>query len=192
MGDGTPAVVTGVNTVAGMHDVLFFQTEHSHVLALDAHTGTQIWRVNLPTGCFKYTNSAVAVDPGLQYVYATGIDCKIHKLSVYDGSEVTTGGWPATAATSTGQKVSSELAIATDSVSGASYLYETIAYAGATACGALQEPTWLPARKQPGSSTQAAITCGIEQEHPITRRTMKSISRPLMKPLSTPPLTSGT
>ena len=137
MGDGTPAVVTGVNTVAGMHDVLFFQTEHSHVLALDAHTGTQIWRVNLPTGCFKYTNSAVAVDPGLQYVYATGIDCKIHKLSVYDGSEVTTGGWPATAATSTGQKVSSELAIATDSVSGASYLYETIAYAGATACGCI-------------------------------------------------------
>ncbi len=137
MGDGAPTYLSDVTTAMGVRDVLFFQTEHSHALALDAHTGAVIWRKDLPTGCFKYSDSAMAVDPGRQFVYAVGTDCKVHKLSVADGSETTTGGWPETVATNGGQKVTSELGWATDSAGGATYLYTTLSYAGQTAPGSL-------------------------------------------------------
>ncbi len=120
--DGAPAYLPRVTTASGVRDLLFVTTTAGHCVALDAHTGAQIWSQQAATGP-NYTTSSPAVDPNGQYVYSYGLDGKVHKYAVGDGTEVTTGGWPELATLKPSvEKGSAALSIATTS-GGASYLY---------------------------------------------------------------------
>jgi outer membrane protein assembly factor BamB len=93
--DGAPVLLTGVGTRLGSRDVVYVKGEHGHLWALDAHTGQQIWLKNLNVSCHGcYDNSAPAIGPDRQYIYAGGADGKIHKLRVGDGTEIFEQDWP--------------------------------------------------------------------------------------------------
>jgi len=42
----------------------------------------------------RQTTSTPAVDPSNQFVYAYGLDGKVHKYAVGNGAETIGGGWP--------------------------------------------------------------------------------------------------
>ncbi len=133
--DGAPVFLSGVTTNSGVRDLVFVTTKDGRIVALDAHTGAQIWSHQYgPGSCTSsnggvcYTTSSPAIDPNRQYVYSYGLDGYVHKYAVGDGTETTTGGWPQlTSLKPWNEKGSSALAIAT-AKSGASYLY--VAHAG--------------------------------------------------------------
>ncbi|TAM52008.1 MAG: hypothetical protein EPN53_06280, partial [Acidobacteria bacterium] len=91
--DGAPAFLEGVTTPGGVKDLLFLTTKDGRVLALDAVTGATVWARQPATGP-RYTTSSPAVDPSRRYVYSYGLEGRVHKYQVGDGTEVTTGGWP--------------------------------------------------------------------------------------------------
>jgi hypothetical protein len=103
--DGAPVYLSGVTTLSGTRDLLFVTTKAGHIAALDAHTGMSIWSHQNGPGTCKinngssacYTTSSPAIDPNRLYVYSYGLDGKVHKYQVGDGTEITTGGWPETA-----------------------------------------------------------------------------------------------
>ncbi|HVT16076.1 MAG TPA: PQQ-binding-like beta-propeller repeat protein [Thermoanaerobaculia bacterium] len=119
---GAPAFLSGVSTAGGVKDLLFLTTQDGHILALDAATGSTVWSKQ-PATSPRYTTSSPAVDPNRQFVYSYGLEGKVHKYQVGDGSEITTGGWPELATLKPSvEKGSSALAIAT-STGGTTYLY---------------------------------------------------------------------
>ena len=130
--DGAPIFLQGVTTASGVKDLLFVTTRDGRIIALDAQTGAVIWNhVNGPGTCTInngatacYTTSSAAIDPNRLYVYSYGLDGKVHKYQVGDGTEIATGGWPQTA-TLKGydEKGSSALGIATSG--GVTRLYVT-------------------------------------------------------------------
>ena len=131
--DGAPGYLSGVTTSSGTQDLLFVTTKAGDIVALDAHTGNQLWIQHNPAGdCLVnnsgppcYTTSSPAIDPNRQFVYSYGLDGKVHKYQVGDGMEVTDGGWPELVTLKPfDEKGSSALATAT-ARSGASYLYVT-------------------------------------------------------------------
>ena len=124
--DGAPAILTNVTTATGTQDLAFVTTKDGRALALNAHTGALVWSQQ-PATSPGFTTSAPAVDPSRSFVYAYGLDGKVHKYAVGTGAETTTGGWPevATAKPSV-EKGSTSLAITT--VGAASYLH--IGYSG--------------------------------------------------------------
>ena len=132
--DGAPAVLTSVTTAGGAKDLLFVNTKAGNLLALDAHTGANVWSFQHGnTGCVSptgpcITESSPAVDPGRGFVYAYALDGSVHKHSVATGAETTGGGWPAiSTAKPDVEKGSSALTVAT-ARSGTSYLY--VAHSG--------------------------------------------------------------
>jgi len=128
--DGAPAYLHDVTTPSGVRDLLFVTTKDGHIIALDASSGAQVWSeqagaggCTTPTGGRCYTTSSPVVDPNRQYVYSYGLDGKVHKYQVTDGTEITGGGWPETATLKGfNEKGSSALSLATVA-NGASYLY---------------------------------------------------------------------
>jgi hypothetical protein len=91
--DGPPVFLQGAQTTAGLVDVLFLTTREGHILALNAATGGIIWSKQ-PATTPQYTTSSPAIDPNRLYVYSYGLEGRVHKYQVGDGTEVTTGGWP--------------------------------------------------------------------------------------------------
>jgi hypothetical protein len=131
--DGAPAYLSAVNTPTGIKDLLFVTTKAGHIVALDAHTGAQVWVHQYPAGSCRinngsepcYTTSSPAIDPNRQYVYSYGLDGYVHKYRVGDGVEISGGGWPELASLKPfNEKGSSALSIAT-TANGTSYLYVT-------------------------------------------------------------------
>lgn len=129
--DGAPVYLSGVTTPSGVRDLLFVTTKTGDIVALDAHTGAQVWIQHNPAGSCTvnngfqtcYTTSSPVVDPNHQYVYSYGLDGRVHKYRVGDGTEVTGGGWPEVATIKGfNEKGSSALAFATDK-GGTTYLY---------------------------------------------------------------------
>src|SRR5439155_22531500 len=102
--DGAPVYLSSVATFTGTRDLVFVTTVAGHIVALDAHTGTQIWsRVYGANGCHInngsntcYTTSSPVIDPNRLYVYSYGLDGAVHKYAVGNGAETLTGGWPET------------------------------------------------------------------------------------------------
>jgi len=92
--DGAPVELPNVTTPAGVKNLLFVTTKAGSLVAVDAATGTQVWRADT-TGP-NFTTSSPALDPNGQFVYGYGVDGKIHKYAVGTGAETTTGGWPVT------------------------------------------------------------------------------------------------
>ena len=128
--DGAPVYLAGVATSSGVRDLLFVTTKGGTLAALDAHSGALIWSAPHPAGqcvlpeesgsCF--TTSSPAIDPNLQFVYSYGLDGRVHKHAVGDGTEVTSAGWPEPVTLKPGvEKGSSALAIAV--AAGTSFLY---------------------------------------------------------------------
>jgi hypothetical protein len=91
--DGAPAFLDGVTTGGGVKDLLFLTTKSGILLAIDAGTGSTVWSKQ-PATSPNYTTSSPAIDPNRQYVYSYGLEGRVHKYAVGDGTEVTTGGWP--------------------------------------------------------------------------------------------------
>ncbi|HVT60775.1 MAG TPA: PQQ-binding-like beta-propeller repeat protein [Thermoanaerobaculia bacterium] len=120
--DGAPAFLAGVQTSGGVRDLLFLTTRNGRLLALDAATGATVWARQPATGP-NYTTSSPAIDPNRQFVYSYGLEGRVHKYQVGDGTEITGGGWPQLVTLKPAvEKGSSALAVATAG-SGRSYLY---------------------------------------------------------------------
>jgi outer membrane protein assembly factor BamB len=131
--DGTPVYLSQVSATSGLEDLLFVTTKAGDVVALDAHTGTQVWAHSNPAGSCRinigstpcYTTSSPAIDPNRQLVYSYGLDGYVHKYAVGTGSEVFGGGWPELATRKDfNEKGSSALSVVT-ARNGQSYLYVT-------------------------------------------------------------------
>src|ERR1700690_1830460 len=99
--DSSAVYLRGASVDGAAHDTFFVTTSYGRTLAIDADTGTVLWEY-VPPGIAGWehsaqlTTAAPAADPGRRFLYAASPDGKIHKLSVADGSEVTTGDWPVT------------------------------------------------------------------------------------------------
>ncbi len=87
-----PVFASAIETPAGTKDLLFVTSQNGRLTAFDAADGTVVWSANT-TGTSP-TESAPAIDPNRQFVYGYGIDGKVHKYQIGDGTEITTGGWP--------------------------------------------------------------------------------------------------
>ena len=134
--DGVPVALAGVQTANGTRDALFLTTRNGSLVALDAHTGEQLWVAAHGPGDCKinngsqtcYTTASPAIDPDHGFVYSYGLDGKVHKHAVADGTEATDGGWPQIASLKPyDEKGSSALAVAV-ARDGNHYLY--VAHAG--------------------------------------------------------------
>jgi hypothetical protein len=111
--DGAPAYLSGVPTASGKRDLLFLTTRDGRLLALDALSGATVW-ARQPANAPQYRTSSPAIDPNRQFVYSYGLDGRVHKYQVADGTEVTSGGWPElTTLKPQVEKGSSALSIAT-------------------------------------------------------------------------------
>ena len=120
--DGAPAFLAHVSTPGGVKDLLFLTTKDGRILARDAATGANVWS-HQPATSPGYTTSSPAIDPNRLYVYSYGLEGRVHKYQVGDGTEITTGGWPEVATLKPDvEKESPALAVATVA-SGATYLY---------------------------------------------------------------------
>jgi outer membrane protein assembly factor BamB len=120
--DDAPVFLSGVTTAQGLRDLLFVTTTNGQLVALDAATGATVWSQQ-PAGGPQYTTSAPAIDPGRQLVYSYGLEGRVHRYRVGDGSEVTGSGWPQLATLKPDvEKCSPALAVAR-AASGHTYLY---------------------------------------------------------------------
>jgi hypothetical protein len=116
--DGAPVYLKGVATAQGVKNLVFVTTTNGTLLALDSDNGKTIWQ-KATSGSSPYTTSSPAIDPSGQYVYSYGLDGKVHKYAVTNGSEAG-GSWPLVATILPGtEKGSSSLNIA------GGYLYVT-------------------------------------------------------------------
>jgi outer membrane protein assembly factor BamB len=118
--DNAVVVLTNVSTGSTTQDLLFVNTTAGHHLALDAHTGGTVW--SHTTSGTSLSQSTPAIDPSRSFVYMYGLEGRVHKYAVSDGTEVTSGGWPQLATLKPGvEKGGPALTIA--NVGGTSYLY---------------------------------------------------------------------
>jgi outer membrane protein assembly factor BamB len=118
--DGTPIFVETVSTAAGIKDLLLAVAKDGTLLALDAANGSVTWSAR-PVGNGTLTSAAPAIDPSRDRVYAYGLDGKVHKYNLGDGSEVVDAAWPQIATLKPDiEKSSSALTIA---VAGNSHTY---------------------------------------------------------------------
>jgi hypothetical protein len=120
--DGAAAFLSGVTTSSGIKDLLFLTTKDGRILALDAATGATIWSHQPATGP-RFTTSSPAVDPNRLYVYSYGLEGRVHKYQVADGTEITTGGWPQVTTLKPDVEKCSPPLSATVTNSGTPYLY---------------------------------------------------------------------
>ena len=129
--DSTPVFLSAVAVAGGTKDLLFFLSGNGQLRALDAATGDGVWSqtpVRAPS-----TNSSPAIDPDRTHVYAYGLDGRVHKYLVADGTETTTGGWPEVVTMKADvERVAASLSIAT-SAGGQTHLYVTTASFGSDA-----------------------------------------------------------
>ena len=86
--DSAPIYLGGVTTAQGVKNLLFVATQNGTLVALDADSPTLnvIWS-KTTSGAGGVDTGSPAIDPGLQHVYAYGIDGKVHKYQVGDGQE---------------------------------------------------------------------------------------------------------
>ena len=91
--DASPIYLHGVRVNGGMHDVFFVTTTYGKTLAIDADTGSILWRF-MPSGfdtwagSRRITNSTPVADPNREFIYAASPDGHIQKLAIADGHAV--------------------------------------------------------------------------------------------------------
>lgn len=94
--DSAPVFLGGVTTATGVKDVLFVETRSGILVALDSITGAVIWQQqpSVPANSSIVTQASPLIDPDRQFVYAYGLEGRLHKYRVGDGQEITGSGWP--------------------------------------------------------------------------------------------------
>jgi len=91
--DASPIYLHGIQVNGAAHDVFVVTTTYGKTLAIDARTGSILWRFTPPgysdfAGSFQITTATPVADPSRLFVYAAAPDGNIRKLSVADGSVV--------------------------------------------------------------------------------------------------------
>src|SRR6202521_59466 len=199
--DGAPGYLSGVSTASGLRDLLFVTTKDRRLVAVDALTGVTVWSRQPATGP-GITTSSPAIDPNRQFVYSYGLDGRVQKYRVGDGSEVSDGGWPEVATLKPSvEKGSSALTIATVGdgsavlfVANSGYLGDAGDYQGhitaiQLATGAQQvfntlcsdQVTHFVQGGSPDCATCGA-PCGRARASSTTRSSTRSSSPPAMGP----------
>ena len=103
--DSTPILLTHVHRPGGGAENLLFQTTiHGTTYAVNADSGTIVWRfATRPPRMYpqspndvgsKITTSTPVADPTGRYIYAPGRDGYVHKLTAATGAEVRGRGFP--------------------------------------------------------------------------------------------------
>ena len=97
--DSSPIYLRAVRVRGRAHDVFLVTTSYGITLAVDARSGSILWRFKPRgysswAGSERITNSTPVADPNRRFVYAAAPDGRIHKLVVATGAEVRSGGWP--------------------------------------------------------------------------------------------------
>jgi len=91
--DAAPVFVEQVLTPGGVRDLLIAVAKDGTVLALDVRDGSIVWTAR-PAGLGTLTTGSPAIDLLCTYVYAYGMDGKIHKYNIANGSETVDAAWP--------------------------------------------------------------------------------------------------
>jgi hypothetical protein len=97
--DSSPIYVHAVNVAGVVRNVIVLTTSYGRTLAIDASSGATLWTFTPPgyarwAGSAQITNASPIADPDRSFVYAASPDGLIHKLSLADGREDTSGAWP--------------------------------------------------------------------------------------------------
>jgi PQQ-like domain len=98
--DSSPIYLHGVTVDGAVHDVIVVTTTYGRTIAIDADSGKLLWTFTPPgysswAGTAQITVASPLADPDRLFVYAASPNGLIHKLSLSDGREDTTGAWPA-------------------------------------------------------------------------------------------------
>ncbi len=88
--DASAIYLHGVQVGGGQHDAFFVTTTYGKTLAIDADSGTVLWRYTPPgyagwAGSYRITTATPVADPDRTAVYAASPDGRIQKLAVADG-----------------------------------------------------------------------------------------------------------
>ena len=91
--DASAIYLHGALVTGSTHDVLFVTTTYGKTLAIDADSGTVLWRYTPPNddswvGSYRVTTATPVADPNREFVYAGAPDGEIRKLAVTDGHAV--------------------------------------------------------------------------------------------------------
>jgi hypothetical protein len=124
--DGSPAYLRQVPVLSRERDLVIVTTTRGRMLAFDARRGSMVWQTTPPPGP-QWTTSSPAIDPDRRFAYGYGLDGRVHKYDVTDGTELRGGGWPQLVTRKPQvEKGSSAISIAT-ARDGSRYLYMTTA-----------------------------------------------------------------
>jgi hypothetical protein len=97
--DSSPIYLHDVSVHDAVHDVIVVTTTYGKTIAIDAASGQILWTFTPPgygrwAGSAQITVASPLVDPDRLFVYATSPNGLVHKLSLADGSEDSSGSWP--------------------------------------------------------------------------------------------------
>ncbi|HEV2642945.1 MAG TPA: PQQ-binding-like beta-propeller repeat protein [Candidatus Elarobacter sp.] len=88
--DASAIYLHGARVSGGVHDVFFVTTTYGKTLAIDADSGTVLWRYTPPgydtwAGSRQVTTATPVADPDREFIYAASPDGHVQKLAVADG-----------------------------------------------------------------------------------------------------------
>jgi hypothetical protein len=91
--DSSAIYLHGVSVHGATHDTFFVTTTYGITLAIDASSGSILWRWTPPgysrrAGSAQITTATPVADPSRQWIYAASSDGRIQKLSVATGHAV--------------------------------------------------------------------------------------------------------
>jgi len=91
--DSSPIYLHAVTVGGGTHDVFFVTTTYGKTIAVDAASGSVLWRFTPPgyaswAGSPQITSATPVADPSRRFIYAASPGGVIYKLSVADGRAV--------------------------------------------------------------------------------------------------------
>ncbi len=97
--DSSPVYEHAATVDGAAHDTIVVTATYGKTSAIDADSGRILWTFTPPgyprwSGSAQITNASPLIDPAGLWVYAASPDGLIHKLSLNDGIEDQTGGWP--------------------------------------------------------------------------------------------------
>jgi hypothetical protein len=97
--DSSPIYLHGVTVDGAVHNAIVVTSTYGMTMAIDAGSGRILWTFTPPgysrwAGSAQITVASPVADPDRLFVYATSPNGLVHKLSLADGSEDTSGSWP--------------------------------------------------------------------------------------------------
>lgn len=97
--DSSPIYLHDVLAAGSVRDVIVVTTTYGRTIAIDAASGRVLWVFTPPgyaswAGSAQITVTSPVADPEHTYVYAASPNGLIHKLSLANGHEDSSGAWP--------------------------------------------------------------------------------------------------